>query len=58
MNHAAHFPSPQAAYDWASQYFSQGGFRIVGENPRNLNWLLLSNGGFCMLQMSKKWGQA
>lgn len=58
MNAAGHFDTPQAAYDWASRYFNQGGFQFVGHQPWLKRWYILTAGGFCVLSLEKKQRQA
>ena len=58
MNAAGHFDTPQAAYEWASRYFGQGGFQIAGQQPSFRQWYILTDGGFCVLTLTKKQGQA
>ena len=47
------FETPQAAYDWAREQFSAGGFQITGHQSAFRNWYVVSNGGFTFLHLSK-----
>jgi len=53
MNGCAHFDTPQAAYDWARDKFSAGGFHISGHQPASRYWYLTTNGGHILLHLPK-----
>jgi hypothetical protein len=51
--HLGHFDTPQAAYDWARNVFSSGGFYLAGLNPAFQCFYVMSKGGFTFLHLPK-----